>query len=116
MLDILIKDGDLTVGEDGDITLTESIKQAAEIRLRWFFGEWRLGPYLGIDYFESVFVKSPDIPLIRGKIVDALSEINNVDGVKNVEISGDNRNRKATITFELVAGAEVLRDEVEIYV
>lgn len=48
MVDIrLDKNGDIDISPTGDIFITESVRQAVLIRLRWFFGEWRLGPYMG---------------------------------------------------------------------
>ena len=60
MLDILLDSGgDLKVSETGDISLTESVRQAIRIRLLWFLGEWRLGPLLGLDYWGTILVKNP---------------------------------------------------------
>lgn len=43
MKDLLLdRDSDLSVTENGDICLTDSIRQAIFIRLRWFLGEWKL--------------------------------------------------------------------------
>ena len=44
MVDIkLNRDGDIDVSAVGDISLTESVRQAVLIRLRWIYDEWRLG-------------------------------------------------------------------------
>lgn len=43
----LDKNGDIEVSPTGDIYLTESVRQAVLIRLRWIWNEWRLGPELG---------------------------------------------------------------------
>lgn len=66
MVDIrLDKNGDIDVSAVGDIFITESVRQAVLIRLRWFFGEWRLGPEMGFKWFEEVFVKNPNLVKIR---------------------------------------------------
>lgn len=36
--------GDLEISDTGDVMLTQSVRQAVEIRLRWLFGEWRFAP------------------------------------------------------------------------
>ena len=60
MIDILLEeDGDIAVSEVGDISITNSVRQAVLIRLRWIYNEWRLGPELGFPWFEQVFVKNP---------------------------------------------------------
>lgn len=42
MKDLLLdKNGDL-VFTNGDVSFTDSVVQAITIRLRWFFGEWKI--------------------------------------------------------------------------
>ena len=47
----LTNSGDLEISEDGDVSLTQSVRQAVLIRLRWLFGEWR--PLLPEDHGEE---------------------------------------------------------------
>ena len=57
MTDIKLgKDGDIVVSAVGDISLTESVRQAVLIRLRWIYQEWRLGPEMGFPWFEEIFI------------------------------------------------------------
>ena len=66
MTDIRLgKDGDIVVSEIGDISLTESVRQAVLIRLRWIYQEWRLGPEMGFPWFEEVFIKNPNTVKIQ---------------------------------------------------
>lgn len=58
----LTNSGDLEISEDGDVSLTQSVRQAVLIRLRWLFGEWRFAPENGVPYFQQIMVKNPDIP------------------------------------------------------
>ena len=54
MLDIMLDaDGDIKVSATGDISKTESVRQAVLVRLRWLYSEWRLGPELGFPWFEE---------------------------------------------------------------
>ena len=79
MTDIMLdKAGDIKVSAVGDISLTESVRQAVLIRLRWIYQEWRLGPTMGFPWFEEVFVKNPNTVKIRQLIRD---EIMQVEGV-----------------------------------
>ena len=61
----LDRTGDLEISEAGDVMLTQSVRQAVEIRLRWLFGEWRFAPENGVPYLERVMVKKPDIEGIK---------------------------------------------------
>ena len=74
MLDIqLDKNGDLAVSETGDIFMTQSVKQAVLIRLRWIYNEWRLGP-------EKIGGHVPwSTCRIRGQIVGVTSLLPLVD-------------------------------------
>lgn len=38
----LDRTGDLEISDTGDVMLTQSVRQAVEIRLRWLFGELSL--------------------------------------------------------------------------
>ena len=72
----LTNSGDLEISEDGDVSLTQSVRQAVLIRLRWLFGEWRFAPENGVPYFQKIMVKNPDIPRIKQIIRDEKFEPN----------------------------------------
>lgn len=116
MFDIKLNtDGDLDVSDMGDISLTESIRQAVTIRLRWIHDEWRLGPDLGFNWFEDVFVKNPNIERIKMLI---RNEIAQVEGVTNVSVTDavyDKQKRTATFYFKYDVDEETFREEVTLY-
>ena len=116
MIDLKIGlDGDLVVSETGDISLTESIRQAVLIRLRWIYGEWRLGPDLGFPWFDEVFVKNPDTVKIRGMI---RSEIVEVDGVNDANVESavfDPASRNLTVRYIVYTDEGTFREEVTLY-
>ena len=115
MLDILLdRDGDLKVSETGDISLTESVRQAIIIRLRWFLGEWRLGPGNGLDYWRTVLVKNPNMVKIRQAIRDEIMSVDEVTAVNEVHLDHDVKERTLTVRFEAVTDEETIRDEVKI--
>lgn len=116
MLDILMKDGDLYFDEEtADIKLTNSVRQAATIRLRWFYNEWRLGPEMGLPYYEEVLVKNPNIPKIRRLMSDRLYEINEVQEVENLDIEVSESKRTADVTFKLLTDEESILEEVSLF-
>jgi len=83
MKDILLnRDGDLYIGDDGDIAITDSVRQAVKIRLQWFLYEWKFYPDTGVPYFEDILVKNPSIDKIRGILRD---EIMSVDDMTRLE-------------------------------
>ena len=117
MHDILLdKSGDISVSEFGDISITESIRQAVKIKLRWIYQEWRLGPELGFRWFEDVLVKNPNIDSIGLLIKEKVLE---VDGIITAEILSshyDPQKRKANYRFSFSTSYETYEEEVTINV
>ena len=115
MTDILLThDGDLSIGDSGDVSLTESVRQAVRIRLLWFLGEWRFAPKFGMPYFEEILVKNPNIERLRRAVRDEVLSVTEVDDVRNVAISADPLTRSAKVTLDIVVGEETYREEVAV--
>jgi hypothetical protein len=113
MKDILLtKDGDISISETGDITLTDSIIQAVRIRLLWFFEEWRFAPDYGISYYEEILVKNPNTEQIKRLVRDEVMTVNEVSDVKNITVSIDRKTRKATVSLEIVTAEKTYREEL----
>lgn len=114
MLDILMLDDDLAVTDKGDITLTNSVRQSALIRLRWFSGEWRLGPSFGVPYYEDVLIKNPNIDKIRRTLSNELFDIEEVEDVRDMTVTVKAQERQANVKFLLECGEEAIAEEVEL--
>jgi len=113
MLDIMLdKDGDIMISSTGDISLTESVRQAILIRLRWIFAEWRLGPEYGFPWFEEVFVKNPDTDRIKQIIREKIMQVNNVKDADISDVVFDRAKRAASIRYTCKVGEEIFEDEV----
>jgi len=116
VLDILLdKSGDIMIAPDGDISMTESVRQAVAVRLRWIFGEWRLGPNMGFPWFEEVFVKRPNEPKIRRRL---RTEILKVEGVKAAKVTAfdyDPAKRTARIAYTCTVAEETYREELTLW-
>lgn len=113
MVDIkLNKDGDIDVSATGDISLTESVRQAVLIRLRWIYREWKLGPDMGFHWFEEVFVKNPNIVKIRGLIRDEILQVEGATAAEITSVKYDKAKRKAIIAFTCYVGEEMFKEEV----
>lgn len=116
MLDILLDPGgDLKVSETGDISLTQSVRQAIRIRLLWFLGEWRLGPLMGLDYWGTVLVKNPNMVKIRQAIRNEILSVDEVTNVNDVQLIHDKKARTLLVRYEAVTDEETIRDEVSIH-
>lgn len=114
-MDILLgNNGDLCF-KNIDIILADSVEQKIKIRLKWFFQEWRWDDEAGIEYFEYLFVKNPDMEQIQEIIEDAIFDVDEVTDVNYVNIAVDSLTRKAVITYEAVTDEETIKGEATIY-
>jgi hypothetical protein len=113
---LLLEDGDLYVDDTGDIRITDSVRQAVRVRLRWFFDEWRLGPEYGVPYYEDVLIKNPNPLRVSQVIRDEVMTVDEVTDVRNIEVKIDARNRTAKVTMDIVTQEETAREELMIVV
>jgi hypothetical protein len=115
MTDILLTmDGDLNVNKWGDISLTESVRQAVKIRLQWFLSEWRLGPEYGIPYFQEILIKKPNLQRIRRIIRQHVRNVDEVIDTRNIKIDFSKQNRRAVVRLDIITSEGVFSEEVEI--
>lgn len=108
----LDKAGDIEISENGDVALTQSVRQAVSIRLRWLFGEWRFAPENGVPYFDEILVKRPDIDRIKQILREEIMDVDGMTDVKNMKVSIDSVSRAAFISFDGTADGENFREEV----
>ncbi len=116
MLDIKLNaDGDLDVSTFGDISMTESVRQAVLIRLRWIYDEWRLGPEYGFPWFEEVFVKNPNTIKIKQLVREEILKVSEVRAAEVTKIDYDPAKRTAKFYYTVKVGEETYREEVTLY-
>lgn len=116
MLDIKLNaDGDLDVSTSGDISMTESVRQAVLIRLRWIYDEWRLGPEYGFPWFEEVFVKKPNTVKIKQLIREEILKVSEVRAADVTKVDYDPAKRTAKFYYTVKVGEETYREEVTLY-
>ena len=114
-MDILLdNNGDLFLGKDGDIILSNSVRQKIRIKLLWFLGEWRWNKDYGLPYFEELLIKNPDTEAFERYIHDVLVEIEEVTEIFKVEIAVDPETRIGVIAVTVKVSAETIREEVRI--
>lgn len=100
MFDLLLtRDHDLFISQQGDIMLTQSIRQAIRVRLLWFFQEWRFAPPIGVPYFEEFFTKNPNQVRMRNIIRREVKSVDGVINVTNIRININPVTRLGLITF-----------------
>jgi hypothetical protein len=116
MRDDLLLDngGDLKINGNGDIVLTESMRQAVLIRLRWFFAEWRFAPEFGVPWFEDVLVKNPNDARIRRIIREECMQVDGVKDVRGVTLAVDSATREAVIYLKIITEEQTYAEEVKI--
>lgn len=116
LLDIMLgKDGDIEVSDFGDISLTNSVRQAVLIRLRWIYNEWRLGPEYGFPWLEEVFVKNPNLLKLRQLIREEILSVDGVTAVAVDDVKYDRAKRAISFRYTCSVGEETYKEEVTLY-
>lgn len=111
MYDLAItKDGDLALNGE-DVAIVNSVVQAALVRLRWIFNEWRLGPDLGLRWFEEILVKNPNVYKVRSMIRTELMKVERVRDAVVENVAYDRKHRTLRVKFKLMVGEDVFREE-----
>jgi hypothetical protein len=115
-LDLLT--GDIAF-EAGDFVLLdgpEAIAQELRIRLRFFAGEWFADTRIGLPYFQSIFLKSPNINSVQSIFRDVILGTPGVISLQSLSLDL-NAARKLTVSFSaIVAGSDVVIDFTEEFI
>lgn len=115
MKDILLdKTGDLYVTDTGDICLTDSVRQAILIRLRWFLNEWMYNRSFGLPYFEDVLIKNPQKSLIKQLFAEQILSVEEVLSLEHLDVSIDSKTRSCQIKFTAKTTQGNITEEVKI--
>lgn len=113
---------DLLLDDDGDLSLVngdfawadgaQRVAQAVRVRLLYFLGEWFLDVSLGVPWYESILVKSPNLAhvatIMRGRIADTLG----VDEVTSLEL--DLSGRTLSVTWAATTDGTEISGEASI--
>lgn len=113
-MDIELKNGDLHISQSGDITITDSIKQKIQVKILWILGEWKWNKEEGIDYFNYVLTKNPDIEIIEGILREKIFEIEDIVDILDIEINIDAKRRSGKVSYVVSTDEETIRGEVAI--
>lgn len=92
-------DLDLSTGDLVILTGVEATAQRLRRKLKFFLGEWFLDTRLGIPYFESILVKSPQTNVILSLYRKVITTDEAVVSLSNLALVYDGENRTLAITF-----------------
>ena len=95
----LDENGDLYIGDDGDLKIIDSVRQALQIKLRWIKGEWVFNTAIGTPYLDEIFVKNPNRAIIEKAIRDQILSVEGIIGISSINLSWSRDNRVMTCTF-----------------
>jgi hypothetical protein len=88
---------------NGDLYLVSGLDATAQrlkIKLRFFYKEWFLNLDVGIPYWESIFVKSPNLAVINAIYRKVILDDPAVLGLNEFRFEFNNSARSATLTFK----------------
>ena len=115
MKDLLLdKDGDLYLTPNGDVSLTDSVRQAILIRLRWFLGEWKFNTSFGLPYFSQIFKKNPNTVVIEQLFRQQILSVAEVIKIESLSVQINRRLRICTVQFKAQTTQGAIEEEVMI--
>lgn len=92
---------------EGRLVLVTDIAEVAalELRNRFLFvkGEYFLDRRQGVPYFDVVFVKNPDVLLIRSLFRKVILSVQNILSIQSLVVTFDNAARKLFFSFQALA-------------
>ena len=111
MATISIPAGDLAL-ENGTLAFCSGAafyRQKLAARFKFFLGEWFLDARQGIPYYQSVFVKNPDLDLIRSLFRKVILTTPGIKQIKTFSLSYDPAARSLAFAFHaLLVGDEAI--------
>ncbi|MFR8760205.1 MAG: hypothetical protein ACLVG7_06730 [Negativibacillus sp.] len=115
MKDLLLdKDGDLYLTSNGDVSLTDSVRQAILIRLRWFLGEWIFNTSFGMPYYSQILIKNPNTAVIEQLFRQQILSVTEVIRIESLSVQIDKRLRKCRVKFKAQTTQGAIEEEVQI--
>lgn len=86
----------------------EYTRQRLAARLKFFLGEWFLDRRLGIPYYRHVFVKNPNLDVVRRIFTTVITRCPGVLALTNLELDYNPSARTLGVSFHAtVEGGEV---------
>lgn len=99
--------GDLAL-VDGDVSWISGLahrRQQIATRFQFVLGEWFLDERLGLDYFGQIFVKDPNLDVVRSLFRNTLLKSDGVLTVPTFELVIDPETRSLGFKFQAITDA-----------
>lgn len=106
--DLAIVNGNLLVYGLTDDTRRLYIRQKLSSRFKFFLNEWFLDQREGIPYYRDVFVRNPNLPLIRSLFMRVLKKTTGVVSVTSFSLAYDQTLRQLTFDFQATVDGGVI--------
>lgn len=107
--DLAIEGGDVVVLGKTPETRVQYMRQKIAARFKFWLGEWFLDQREGVPYYRDVFVKNPNLDLIRSLFLKLLRETPGVLDVPEFKVVYDHRARSLSFDFQaIVSDGEVV--------
>jgi len=93
---------DLTLS-NGDLVLVDrvdAIQQHVKQRYLFFFGEWFLDNTKGVPYYQSIFVKNPNLDLIDATLRNVALQTPGILQLNSFDFGYDNATRTISPSFQ----------------
>lgn len=100
-LKIDVTTGDLVV-ESGDLVLVSdlaAISQSVRTRLRFYRGEWFADLDVGVPWYETIFVKNPNLVAVRAALQSTVAGTKGIVEVLTFNLTLDPVTRTASVAF-----------------
>ncbi len=100
----IIPAGDLAI-TNHQIVLVSAVtltRQKLRSRFKFFLGEWFLDLRQGMPYYRDVFVKNPNIPVIRSLFRRCAIETPGVKSLRRFDLALDAVERELSFDFEAI--------------
>jgi hypothetical protein len=91
---LTVRNGELVL-----VTGEEAIEQQLRLRLKFFLGEFFLDELQGIPYYREVFIKNPNLQLLRSIFTQAILSTPRIASVDSLELSIDGETRTLNLAF-----------------
>jgi hypothetical protein len=98
--DLLIINNDLSFTSDIQPAGTNNVLQDILQRMRFFYGEWFLDNTEGVQYYEQILVKNPDISKIDVIFIELILSTRGIDSLDDYSFSPNFEKRKLGIKFK----------------
>lgn len=101
---IPLGDVDLVTGSDGLARVVmvqgvDYVRQKISTRLKFFLGEWFLDLRQGVPYYRDVFVKNPNLTIVRAIFRDVILSVQEVLTVDTITLDYNSKLRLLAVQF-----------------